>query len=116
VAGAGYSPYIQIAGSSVVYNAPIVATGDNPSDVTHHTDTGDRVIGIRIAPPAPLESLGGTLNHHELVTVEGWCRRGAGGGLGDRGGRPLGPARAVPSVPCRGGRCWAARQLAPEAN
>ncbi len=53
VAGPGYSPFIQIAGSSVVYNAPIVATGDNPSDVTHHADTGDRVIGIHIAPPAP---------------------------------------------------------------
>src|SRR3989440_4759482 len=50
VAGPGYSPFIQIAGSSVVYNAPIVATGDGPFDVVHHTNTGDRVLGIHIAP------------------------------------------------------------------
>ena len=37
VAGPGYSPFIRIAGSSVVYNAPIVATGDGPFDVGHHT-------------------------------------------------------------------------------
>ncbi len=51
VAGPGYSPFIQIAGSPVVYNAPIVATGDGPFDVVHHTNTGDRVLGIHIAPP-----------------------------------------------------------------
>jgi len=50
VAGPGYSPFIQIAGSPVVYNAPIVATGDGPFDVVHHTNTGDRVLGIHIAP------------------------------------------------------------------
>jgi hypothetical protein len=50
VAGPGYSPFIQIAGSSVVYNAPIVATGDGPFDVIHHTNTGDRVLGIHLAP------------------------------------------------------------------
>src|SRR2546429_265598 len=50
VAGPGYSPFIQIAGSSVVYNAPIVATGNGPFDVVHHTNTGDRVLGIHIAP------------------------------------------------------------------
>src|SRR5205085_2762581 len=50
VAGSGYSPFIQIAGSPVVYNAPIVATGDGPFDVVHHTNTGDRVLGIHIAP------------------------------------------------------------------
>ena len=33
VAGPGYSPFIQINGSSVVYNAPIVATGNGPFDV-----------------------------------------------------------------------------------
>src|SRR6266849_2861821 len=49
VAGPGYSPFIQIAGSPVVYNAPIVATGDGPFDVVHHTNTGDRVLGIHIA-------------------------------------------------------------------
>jgi len=37
VAGPGYSPFIRIDGSSVVYNAPIVATGDGPFDVVHHT-------------------------------------------------------------------------------
>src|SRR5580693_1018995 len=40
VAGPGYSPFIKIAGSNVVYNAPIVATGGGPFDVTHHTNTG----------------------------------------------------------------------------
>jgi hypothetical protein len=50
VAGPGYSPFIRIAGSNVVYSAPIVATGDGPFDVVHHTNTGDRVLGIHIAP------------------------------------------------------------------
>ena len=36
----------------VVYNAPIVATGDGPFDVTHHTNTADRVLGIHIAGPS----------------------------------------------------------------
>jgi hypothetical protein len=49
VAGPGYSPFIRIAGSDVVYDAPIVATGDGPFDVVHHTNTGDRVLGIHIA-------------------------------------------------------------------
>ncbi len=53
VAGKGYSPFIRIDGSSVVYNAPIVANGDGPFDVVHHTNTGDRVLGIHIAPPSP---------------------------------------------------------------
>src|ERR671934_2967972 len=53
VAGPGYSPFIRIAGSDIVYNAPIVATGDGPFDVVHHTNTGDRVLGIHIAPPSP---------------------------------------------------------------
>src|SRR5207247_11439228 len=53
VAGPGYSPFIRIAGSDVVYSAPIVATGDGPFDVTHHTNTGDRVLGVHIAPPSP---------------------------------------------------------------
>jgi hypothetical protein len=52
VAGPGYSPFIRIAGSDVVYNAPIVATGNGPFDVTHHTNTEDRVLGIHIAPPS----------------------------------------------------------------
>src|SRR5690348_1853650 len=53
VAGPGYSPFIRIAGSDVVYNAPIIATGDGPFDVTHHTNTGDRVLGVHIAGPQP---------------------------------------------------------------
>jgi hypothetical protein len=54
IAGPGYSPFIRIAGSDVVYNAPIVATGDGAFDVTTHTNTADRVLGIHIAqPPFP---------------------------------------------------------------
>jgi hypothetical protein len=49
VAGAGYSPFIRIAGAPTVYSAPIVATGNGPFDVVHHTNTGDRVLGIHIA-------------------------------------------------------------------
>ena len=49
VAGPGYSPFIRIAGAPTVYSAPIVATGDGPFDVVHHTNTGDRVLGIHIA-------------------------------------------------------------------
>ena len=52
VAGPGYSPFIKIAGSDVVYNAPIVAIGSGPFDVTHHTNTADRVLGIHIAGPS----------------------------------------------------------------
>jgi hypothetical protein len=52
VAGPGYSPFIRFAGSNVVYNAPIVAVGNGPFDVTHHTNTGDRVLGIHIAGPS----------------------------------------------------------------
>ena len=44
VAGPGYSPFIRIDGSPTVYNAPIIATGDGPYDVVHHTNTGDRVL------------------------------------------------------------------------
>jgi hypothetical protein len=53
VAGPGYSPFIRIAGSPTVYNAPIVATGDGPFDVVHHTDTADRALGIHIATASP---------------------------------------------------------------
>ena len=53
VAGPGYSPFIRIEGSPTVYSAPIVAVGDGPFDVVHHTNTGDRVLGIHIAPPSP---------------------------------------------------------------
>jgi len=46
VGDAHYSPYVRIAGSSVIYNMPIVATGDGPFDVVHHTNTHDRVLAI----------------------------------------------------------------------
>ena len=52
VAGPRYSPFIRIAGSPTVYSAPIVATGDGPFDVVHHTNTGDRVLGVHIAGPS----------------------------------------------------------------
>jgi hypothetical protein len=52
VAGPGYSPFIRIAGSPTVYSAPILATGEGPFDVVHHTNTGDRVLGIHIAGPS----------------------------------------------------------------
>ena len=52
VAGPGYSPFIKIAGSDVVYNAPIVAIGDGPFDVVHHTNTHDRALKIQIAEPS----------------------------------------------------------------
>jgi len=52
VAGPGYTPFIRIAGSQTVYSAPIVATGDGPFDVVHHTNTGDRVLGVHIAGPS----------------------------------------------------------------
>ena len=52
VAGPGYSPFIKIAGSDVVYNAPIVAVGNGPFDVVHHTNTEDRVLNVSIAGPS----------------------------------------------------------------
>jgi hypothetical protein len=52
VAGPGYSPFIKIAGSDTIYDAPIVATGDGPFDVTTHTNTGDRVLSVHIAGPS----------------------------------------------------------------
>src|ERR1700731_424590 len=52
VAGPGYSPFIRIAGSDVVYNAPIIAVGNGPFDVTHHTNTEDRVLAVHVAGPS----------------------------------------------------------------
>jgi hypothetical protein len=52
VARDGYSPFVRIAGSNAVYSAPIVATGDGPFDVVHHTNTGDRVLRVHIASAA----------------------------------------------------------------
>jgi hypothetical protein len=53
VAGKDYSPFIRIAGSPTVYSAPIVATGDGPFDVEHHTNTHDRALGFHIAAKSP---------------------------------------------------------------
>jgi hypothetical protein len=50
--GDPYSPFIRIAGSDVIYNAPIVAVGEGPFDVVHHTNTSDRVLGIHIGTEA----------------------------------------------------------------
>ncbi|NHC16478.1 DUF7482 domain-containing protein [Motilibacter deserti] len=46
VAMKGYSPYVRIAGTDIVYDAPIVAAGDGPFDVVTHSDTHDRLLGI----------------------------------------------------------------------
>lgn len=46
VGDAKYSPFIRIQGSTVIYNAPILVTGDGPYDVTHHTNTADRVLNV----------------------------------------------------------------------
>jgi len=42
----GYSPFVRIEATRAVYNAPIVATVDGPFDVTTHTNTHDRTLGI----------------------------------------------------------------------
>ncbi len=44
VAGPGYSDLVRVQGSPIVFNAPIIATGDGPFDVTKHTNTLDRVM------------------------------------------------------------------------
>ncbi|MBA3944238.1 MAG: hypothetical protein H0X37_06695 [Herpetosiphonaceae bacterium] len=46
VGDAKYSPFIRIQGSSVIYNAAILATGAGPFDVVTHTNTEDRVLYI----------------------------------------------------------------------
>jgi len=46
IARANYSPFVRVKGSPTVFNAPIVATGNGPFDVTTHTDTHDRLLGI----------------------------------------------------------------------
>lgn len=37
---------VESDGSRLVYNAPIIATGEGPFDVTTHTNTHDRTLGI----------------------------------------------------------------------
>jgi len=51
VASSRYSPFIRLKGSSVVYNAPIIAEGEGAFDLEHHSDTSDRVLSIK--PPTP---------------------------------------------------------------
>jgi len=46
IAGMGYSPFVRVGASTVVYNAPIIATGEGPFDVIDHTNTHDRLMGI----------------------------------------------------------------------
>ena len=70
VAGSGYSPFIKIEGSNVVYNAPIIATGEGPFDVAHHTNTGDRVLGVHIAPPSPAGQF--LQSYADLLFVKGF--------------------------------------------
>lgn len=41
-----YSPFIRVTDDSAVLNAPIVAVGDGPFDVSGHSDTADRVLAI----------------------------------------------------------------------
>lgn len=45
-APAGYSPFVKLQGSPIVYNAPIVATGDGAFDLRTHRNTADRVLAI----------------------------------------------------------------------
>ena len=41
-----YSPFVHLAGSSTVYNAPIIAVGDGSFDVVRHTNTAARVLAL----------------------------------------------------------------------
>ena len=50
IAGPGYSDLVRIGTSPIVFNAPIVATGHGPFDVSEtHTNTLDRVLAIDTA-------------------------------------------------------------------
>lgn len=71
VGGPGYSPFIRINGSTTVYNAPIVAVGNGPFDVDHHTNTADRVLAIHPAAQAtgPAQFHGASV---DLLLVRGF--------------------------------------------
>jgi hypothetical protein len=73
VAGPGYSPFIRIDGSDTVYNAPIVATGNGPFDVTNHTNTADRVLGIHVGS-SPADSPSGSFQESwvDMLFVKGF--------------------------------------------
>jgi hypothetical protein len=70
VGGPGYSPFIRVNGSTAVYNAPIVAVGNGPFDVVHHTNTADRVLAIHPAAPAGPGQFHGT--SVDLLLVRGF--------------------------------------------
>jgi hypothetical protein len=47
VAGPGYTDLVRVGSSNIVFNAPIIATGTGPFDVSEaHTNTLDRVMAI----------------------------------------------------------------------
>ncbi|MGI8578932.1 MAG: hypothetical protein ACR2K9_00020 [Solirubrobacteraceae bacterium] len=69
VAGARYSPFIRVKGSSVVYNAPIVAVGDRKFDVDRHTNTADRVLKMKL--PGTPASGGSEPGSVEMLLVHG---------------------------------------------
>jgi hypothetical protein len=46
IADESYSPFVRIEGTPGVLNAPIVATGTGPFDLTSHSNTEDRVVAI----------------------------------------------------------------------
>ena len=73
VAGPGYTPFIRIAGSDTIYNAPIVATGNGPYDVVNHTNTADRVMGIHIGT-SPADSPSGSFSESwvDMLFVKGF--------------------------------------------
>jgi hypothetical protein len=73
VAGPGYSPFIRIAGSDTIYNAPIIATGNGPYDVVNHTNTADRVLGIHIGR-SPADSPSGSFSESwvDMLFVKGF--------------------------------------------
>ena len=73
VAGPGYTPFIRIAGSDTVYNAPIIATGNGPFDVVNHTNTADRVLGIHIGR-SPADSPSGSFSESwvDMLFVKGF--------------------------------------------
>ena len=73
VAGPGYTPFIQIAGSDTIYNAPIVATGNGPYDVVNHTNTADRAMGIHIGS-SPADSPSGSFSESwvDMLFVKGF--------------------------------------------
>ena len=70
VADVSYSPFIRINGAGPVLNAPIVATGDGPFDVTSHTNTAPRVLAVDTAKKTVSLLLAhGFSGGHEVVYI-----------------------------------------------